>query len=67
MQTFSYHIVDYDLPGPQLFWQEKSSIVAALGIHSGRVEYIGSTEAPSFVSKRIIVTVESSDSGCDAT
>ena len=54
MPTSSYRIVDYDPRWPQLFQQEKSSIVAVLGIHSNRVEHIGSTAVPGLGAKPII-------------
>ena len=54
MPTSSYRIVDYDPRWPQLFQQEKSSIVAALSIHSDRVEHIGSTAIPGLGAKPII-------------
>ena len=54
MPTSSYRIVDYDPRWPQQFQQEKSSIVAVLGIHSDRVEHIGSTAIPGLGAKPII-------------
>ena len=54
MPGSSYHIVDYNSRWPQQFRQEKSTIVAALGIDSARVEHIGSTAVPGLGAKPII-------------
>ncbi len=54
MPTSSYRIVDYDHCWPRRFQQEKSSIVAVLGIHSDRVEHIGSTAVPGLGAKPIV-------------
>ncbi len=50
----SYRIVDYELRWPQLFQHEESSVVAALGIDSSRVEHIGSTAVRGLGAKPII-------------
>ncbi len=54
MPSSSYHIVDYNPRWPQLFRQEKATIVALLGIDSTRVEHVGSTAIPGLGAKPII-------------